>query len=72
MWRPMSTAPKDGSRFLASAPREVVILHWGFVEQGVADEKCWVSDSEGPGYNSSYEEAELGGWQPLPDLPKSG
>ena len=73
MWQSMSTAPKDGRRFLAHDIRfdSVVILHWGLVEQSMADEKRWVTDSEGPGYNSSYEETELGGWQPLPDLPKS-
>lgn len=61
-WRPIATAPKDGTAFLAAFPessyvarQDVRILHWSGWGGGT-----WDNDS---GYHVS---AEPYGWMPLP------
>jgi hypothetical protein len=67
-WRPFSTAPKDGSRFLADSPLYgVVILHWGESEPDVGPPTlAWVTDSEGPNPDNT-EVTDAIGWMPLPE-----
>ena len=74
-WRPMQTAPKDGTKILVTlrpseqGAAEVDTARW--VRSGRSDEGDWIvadSDSDAP---IIYAEAELLSWMPLPSpLPK--
>lgn len=71
-WRPISSAPKDGSLMLATiraseqGPAEVDVVRWARAE---ADgEKGWIAADSDPNCVIVYEEAELTHWMPLPSL----
>ncbi|MCP4383380.1 MAG: hypothetical protein GY798_18500 [Hyphomicrobiales bacterium] len=70
-WRPMATAPTNGSRILVTihaseqGPAEVDVVRWGTAAHAV--EPAWIatdSDSEAP---VIYSDGELASWMPLPD-----
>ena len=69
-WRPMASAPRDGTRLLVAiraseqGAAEVDVARWGRAERG-GDERWVASDSdyEAPIF---YEEHELTFWMPLP------
>ena len=70
-WRPMETAPMDGTTVLASVraseqgPAEVDVVRWA-----VRDER-WIAADSDPGCIIVYADAELTAWMPLPKkLPK--
>jgi hypothetical protein len=70
-WRPMESAPKDGTTILAEVraseqgAAEVDVVRWA-----VRDER-WIAADSDPGCIIVYADAELTGWMPLPDaLPK--
>jgi hypothetical protein len=68
-WQPIETAPKDGRGILLFADGEVWLGRWGYSEPSgsYAEEKEWVTPSEGPGYNSQIENPTH--WMPLPTPP---
>lgn len=62
-WLPIESAPVN-TRILVCDPDhylKVVIAHWGELEPWGG--YCWVTDAEGPGYNSEVKPIK---WQPLP------
>ena len=69
-WRPMQTAPKDGSRILVTVrsteqgPAEVDVAYWakadGFGMEG------WRAADSSPGQIFAYAEPELMCWMALP------
>lgn len=72
-WRPIDTAPKDGTRILVCSPgsdyNQINIARWG-VGEPFGETPAWVTDSEGPGYSTELEgEDEPSHWMPLPALP---
>lgn len=62
-WRPISTAPKDGTRILICRPPQweprQIIVSWGEIVGGFG----WIP------WGSS--DADFLGWMPLPDPPEA-
>lgn len=59
-WRPIETAPKDGTNFLACSPASSVFYaHWA---NGVVDSSSWMDEF---GYQGRHATV----WQPLPEPP---
>jgi hypothetical protein len=74
-WRPMATAPKDGTRILAAlraseqGPAEVDVVRWARSSPG--GEKSWIAADSDPTLVIVYAEVELTHWMPLPSpVPK--
>ena len=69
-WRPMATAPRDGTRILVTiraseqGPAEVDVVRWA--RPGVADEAGWLATDSDAEARIRYAEAELVSWMPLP------
>ena len=74
-WRPIETAPKDGSWLMvyerSDFPPSVWVVRWGNIEGsgGWLDEKCWVTVGLGPNPDT-YDADMATHWMPLPDPPK--
>lgn len=73
-WKPMSTAPRDGTRILAAVraseqgPAEVDVVRFARTDAG---ERAWIAADSDPGCVIVYVEGELTDWMPLPaPLPK--
>jgi hypothetical protein len=79
-WRPMASAPRDGSRVLVAirpteqGPAEVDVVRWGAPRPGV--DQCWIAIDSDPQALFTYSEVELTWWmpmpQPLPRAPNTG
>lgn len=76
-WRPMKSAPKDGSRILVTVksseqgPAEVDVAYWARTDQfGI---EGWRAADSHPGQIFAYADPELACWMPMPkanlDLP---
>lgn len=69
-WRPMASAPKDGSRVLVAVraseqgAAEVDVARWTRPER--AAEPCWIAADSDPGAVVAYAEPELIAWMPMP------
>jgi len=69
-WRPMRTAPRDGSRILVTirpseqGPGAVDLAYWSNGDQFGGD--AWRSSDSAPGCIIEYAEPELKCWMPLP------
>lgn len=69
-WRHMSTAPRDGSRFLATVrpveqgPADVDVVYWARSDQFGME--GWRAADSTPGAIIGYAEPELICWMPLP------
>ena len=74
-WRPMRTAPKDGSRILVTIrPSEqgagaVDLVFWASADAHGGD--AWRSSDSAPGRVIEYAEPELKCWMPLPAVEPS-
>lgn len=69
-WRPMASAPKDGSRILVTVrpseqgPAEVDVAYWAKADQyGI---EGWRAADSHPGQIFAYADPELKCWMPLP------
>lgn len=69
-WRPMSTAPRDGSRVLVTirpseqGPAEVDVAYWARADQhGI---EGWRANDSYPGHMIEYADPELKCWMPMP------
>jgi hypothetical protein len=68
-WRPMASAPRDGTRILVAlyaseqGPAEVDVARWTKPER--AKEACWVASDSDRACVIVYTEAELAYWMPL-------
>lgn len=69
-WRPMASAPKDGSRVLVAirateqGAAEVDVARWAKPDR--AGEECWIAADSDPGAVVVYAEGELLSWMPMP------
>lgn len=69
-WRPMASAPKDGSRILVTiraseqGPAQVDLAHWAHGDQFAAE--GWRASDSAPGCIVAYAEPELQCWMPMP------
>lgn len=61
-WRPIETAPRDGTGFLGFVRQDWIegFAFWG-------DELCWLSDGDGPKFARDYPTH----WMPWPEPPKA-
>ena len=69
-WRPMSSAPKDGSRILVTirsveqGPADVDVAYWARADAfGI---EGWRAGDSYPGQIIGYADPELKCWMPLP------
>ena len=70
IWRPIETAPKDGTRILAYGKGPYGHVEW-FTSQWDKSQSCWVSEpNEATEYN--YEDCHPTHWMPLPPPPELG
>lgn len=73
-WKPIETAPKDGTRILMwdAEFTEWKIVQWDIGEPSIlcGDEKYWVTDSEGPNPDNHIVENPKY-WMPLPAAPEN-
>ncbi len=75
-WRPMSTAPKDGTRILVTVrpteqgPADVDMAYWARADQ--FDAEGWRAADSNPGCVIAYAEPELKCWMPLPQYGSAG
>ena len=75
-WRPMSKAPRDGSRILVTVrsveqgPAEVDMAYWARADRYAAE--GWRAADSSPGCIISYAEPELKCWMPLPSYGETG
>lgn len=69
-WRPMSSAPRDGSRILVTVrpveqgPADVDVAFWARADPSGAE--GWRAADSSPGCVIGYAEPELKCWMPLP------
>lgn len=75
-WRPMASAPRDGTRVLAAirpteqGPAEVDVVRWARPSPGV--DACWIAIDSAPGALVTYSDVELTWWMPMPQpLPRA-
>jgi hypothetical protein len=76
-WRPMQSAPRDGSRILVTTrateqgPAEVDVAYWAKADQfGI---EGWRAADSHPGQVFGYADPELLCWMPMPmPLPGAG
>ena len=69
-WRPMRSAPKDGTRILVTVraseqgEAEVDVVKWTRHEP--SDEYGWLATDSDPAVRIVYGDGELAAWMPLP------
>lgn len=69
-WRPMRSAPRDGSRVLVTTrsveqgPAEVDVAYWSRADQ--SGPEGWRAADSSPGCVIAYADPELKCWMPLP------
>jgi hypothetical protein len=69
-WRPMSSAPQDGSRILVTVrpveqgPADVDVAYWARADGSGSE--GWRAGDSSPGCVIAYAEPELMCWMPLP------
>lgn len=75
-WKPMSTAPRDGTRILVTVrpteqgPADVDMAYWARADQ--FDSEGWRAADSNPGCVIAYAEPELKCWMPLPRSNSTG
>lgn len=75
-WKPIETAPKDGTWILIyggcigdELDNRIVTAYWDDDESSVYD-PCWRSFSEDAGVYGAFHDTEPTHWMPLPHPPK--
>ena len=69
-WRPMRTAPRDGTRVLVTVraseqgAAEVDVVKWARPDR--QSEAGWIATDSDPEARVVYAEGELAAWMPLP------
>lgn len=69
-WKPIASAPKDGTRVLVAVraseqgPAEVDVVRWAKPEPSA--EEGWIATDSDPAARVVYADAELTRWMPLP------
>jgi hypothetical protein len=69
-WRPLESAPRDGTRVLAAirsteqGPAEVDVVRWARPSPDL--DACWIAIDSAPGALVTYADVELTWWMPMP------
>lgn len=69
-WRPMASAPRDGTRVLVAmyateqGPADVDVARWTHPKP--TRDPCWVASDSSHDCMITYQDAELAFWMPLP------
>lgn len=69
-WRPIGTAPKDGSALLITDGENIEVCEWEcnpYLEDGGRWQGTYYD-----GYGFTYNNGEPTHWMPLPELPNTG
>lgn len=70
IWRPIRTAPKDGTRIIAAirssdqGGAEVDVVRWTQPRRGA--DACWTSTDSSHDCPIMYDDREVAHWMPLP------
>ncbi len=69
-WRPMITAPKDGTRIIVvirqseQGPADIDVVRWGQPRRSA--DACWTSTDSSHDCAIMYDDWEVANWMPLP------
>ena len=69
-WRPMITAPKDGTRIIVvirqseQGPADIDVVRWAQARR--FGDPCWMSTDSSHDCAIMYEDWEVANWMPLP------
>ena len=69
-WRPMITAPKDGTRIIVvirqseQGPADIDVVRWAQARR--SGELCWTSTDSSHDCAIMYDDWEVANWMPLP------
>ena len=69
-WRPIESAPRDGSRILVvirpteQGPGEIDVARWARPLRAV--DKCWIAADSDPACQIVYADTEVLFWMPMP------
>ena len=69
-WRPMITAPKDGTRIIVvirqseQGPADIDVVRWAHPRR--SGEPCWTSTDSSHDCAIMYDDWEVANWMPLP------
>lgn len=70
-WRPIDSAPRDGTRVLVAVRAAeqgegmIDLAHWARPHRKGA-EPCWIAADSDPACEVIYDESEILAWMPLP------
>lgn len=65
-WRPIETAPKDGSKFIATDGCDVYMCAWHAPSETMGH---WHNPDDGSPLAQMFDEWKPTNWMPLPELP---
>ena len=71
-WRPIESAPKDGTEILGYVPMSMLEAMGDTFESGPFYYVCWWNSSDGGFETDECGSLELSHWMPLPEPPSKG
>ena len=68
-WRPIETAPKDGTAILVTDGIDAAVARWGYGNLWKFEPKRWIYGESQGEYNVYQEFDSPTHWMPRPELP---